>query len=144
MKALCFLLALLFTVSSLFGCDLSHKHYTDAYGYCASCETDTAVVLTAGEDGVYASGMRSYGQYDTPYFKFTAGGEAAVRIEVIPETAEVSAVILYTRKSPYVASKYDKENPVILYDSPLEAEGEYFIRLELSRPGTLSLRIVPQ
>ncbi len=144
MKKLCACLSLLLTVSVLASCDLSHKHYTDGYGYCASCETDTSILLTRDDAGVYASEVCAFGQYATPYFKFTAKGEPGVRIEVIPDTAEVSAVILYTRKNSYVASKYDKDDPVILYELPLEDGGEYFVRLELSRPGTLSIRIAPQ
>lgn len=143
MKKLTLCLALLL-VFSLVSCDLSHKHYTDEYGYCSSCKTDTAVLLQKDDTGGYASETCTFGQYATPYFKFTASGEAGIKIEVIPDTAEVSAVILYTRERPYVASKYDRADPTLLYEVPLEAGDEYFVRLELSRPGTLSIRIAPQ
>ena len=83
----------------LCGCDLSHKHFPDGYGYCTSCETDTCEVLTRGMYNKYTSVQKNVGmQYEEDsYYKFVSNGEQGIRIEILGIERGNYSILLYSK-----------------------------------------------
>ena len=126
------------------GMDLSHKHYTDDYGYCRSCETDTAHLLQKNADGIYVTEELPFPAYTDVFLTFRGEGEGGLTVTVTPlSTAEVAAIILYSESDDYIASRYDRQDPVLKYSEPLEDGVLYYVRIKPSVAGAIKVIIEP-
>ena len=126
-----FIICFLLIVSFFFmGCDLSHKHYTDNYGVCKNCNTDITVTIEKDSSGNYMPTNFLLQKHTDTYLKFISNGESKITITVNCETSNINSIILYSKTDDYIASKYDKTNPVLIYDQPLIANETYYIKIQ--------------
>ena len=123
-------------------CDLSHKHYLDEYGYCKSCQKDQAIELSL-KDGVYSSGEVYLTVINESFFKFVSSGEKGVEIKVDYVSTEVTSIIFFSTKSNSLAYKFDRSNPVAVYKGDLEEGETYYVKLKLTKEGSLKLTVCP-
>ena len=123
-------------------CDLSHKHVVDDCGYCNACQKDTAIDLIK-KDGVYVAEMTDCNTYNETFFRFVGNGETAVKILAICENTQAESVILFSENDDYIASKFDRENPLVECQEPLETGVIYYVRVKLTQNGRLGLTVTP-
>ena len=122
----CFLFSFIFMLSA---CDLSHKHYVDNYGYCSSCKTDTAIVLT-NRVYYYESREVECSSVDFVYFRFVSNGESSIKITIEEISGAVNYINMYSKhiNNLYVQHTYGTNE--YFHDQPL-IEGEtYYIKVK--------------
>lgn len=110
------LLGFVFIGFGFVGCtiDLSHKHYTDKYGYCSNCGTDTSVTLEKNESGEFVSeemGVGYFGYSDEMYYKFTLDKDSRIKISLSCDTSSSGEINLYTKEDDYIYVSSDFDAP---------------------------------
>lgn len=147
-KLLPILLAAAFIISSLTGCslDLSHKHYTDDFGFCKTCDTDLCRALR--ESGsILTSGSVNAADGETLYFSFKPNGAGSTVIKIVSESAVLDerGVDIYTRDSygiGFIPLYSDDGNVKILKSNgTLDTDTVYYIRFTVKRRGTVTVNI---
>ena len=134
------IISILLFMSFLFvGCDLSHKHYTDNYGYCNSCKTDITIDIEKDSNNNYLPKDIMLQHYTDTYLKFVSNGESNITIEVQCESTDIESIILYSKTDDHIASKYDKENPVLTCNEQLTTGETYYIKIKSSTYGSAKI-----
>lgn len=114
----------------LVGCDLSHKHYTDDFGVCRNCNTDISVMIQKDQNENYLVTDFTLQYYTDTYLKFVSNGESELTITIECDAADIESIILYSKIDDYIASKYDRNNPVLVCNEQLERGEIYYIRIK--------------
>ena len=117
----------------LVGCDLSHKHYTDNFGVCRNCNTDISVMIQKDQNENYLVTDFALQYYTDTYLKFVSNGESELTITIECDTADIESIVLYSKTDDYIASKYDRNNPVLVCNEQLERGETYYIRIKSSK-----------
>jgi len=124
---LCYILI----VSSIFvGCDLSHKHYTDDFGVCNNCKKDISVLIEKDTNNNYIETELNLQLHTDTYLKFVSNGENKLTIKIECDGADIKSIILYSKTDDYIASKYDKEDPVLVCNEQLTPNETYYIKIQ--------------
>ena len=123
--------------------DLSHKHYLDKFGYCNSCQSDQTILLTKNADGEYVSEKLNLNTINETFIRFVSDGTSPLQITVNCITSEASSIVLFSKTDDYIASKYDKTNPVLICREPLTAGETYYVRIKFNRGGETTVKITP-
>lgn len=132
-----FMFLILIVCSSLnVGCDLSHKHYTDNFGVCKSCQNDISVLIKKDNNNDYIETEFNLQIHTDTYLKFISNGESQLTIRIECENANIKSIILYSKNDNYIASKYDSNNPVLICSEQLTADEEYYIKIESDKFAT--------
>ena len=113
-------------------CDLSHKHYTDDFGVCRSCNTDISVLIQKDGNNNYIPTTFNLQHYTDTYLKFVSNGESELTIKVECSGADIESIILYSKTDNHIASKYDRRNPVLTCNEQLSANETYYIKIKSS------------
>ncbi len=126
----------------LCGCDLSHKHFQDGYGYCASCETDTCEVLTRGIYNKYTSVEKTVGeQYQQDsFYKFVSNGEQGIKIEVLGVERGSYSVLFYSRQTSSFYLEPSAEGAWYCHND-LTKGTTYYIKITFRQQGKASILV---
>lgn len=109
-------LSFVFIALTFVGCtiDLSHKHYTDKYGYCSNCDTDTSITLEKNESSEFVSDEMSVGYFgytDEMYYKFTLDKDSKIKISLSCDSSSFGEIKLYTKENDYIYLSSDFDAP---------------------------------
>lgn len=121
----------------LTGCDLSHKHYCDKYGYCKSCNTDTSVTLTLS--GTQYTGKELYIKAnDFGYFKFVANGEEYLHF--VTSGVAIFTFEIYTKTSTSFYHVSGNNYTEFTYNYTFTKGETYYIKVKAKTDGTLTIK----
>lgn len=126
---------------SFIACDLSHKHYTDNFGVCKSCNEDISVLIDKDKNGAYIQKSFNLQVYTDTYLKFVSNGESQLTIKVECPSSNIKSVILYSKTDDYIASTYNSENPIFTCNEQLIAGETYYIKIQSNNVATAKITI---
>ena len=117
-------------------CDLSHKHFFDAYGKCKNCNFNSCITITKNQSSnSYTSNYANINTKDDGYFKFTSNGENGIIITFTKNQStsigqtNFKQIKFYSEKSSLIASNINSN--ILEYNGKLELGVTYYIYLNI-------------